>query len=109
MQNSTVDNELCFLHKSVGNGKQLMAVMAKHVDDLKLAGSKELIIWILQQIEKEFGKLKIDWHSFTNCGIRHIQDPNTLEITLDQTEYIKGVKTITHPDLKSKGKDEKCS
>ena len=58
MQNGTVDNELCFLHKASGNSKQLLAIMAKHVDDLKLTGSKEVIIWILQQIEKEFGNLR---------------------------------------------------
>ena len=138
MQKCTVDNELCFLHENSGTGdhlvnsansksntevhldngdaiipkqkwKRLLALMAKHVDDLKITGTKAIILWILQQIEKVFGPLKIEWHNFTNCGVRHIQDPSTFEITLDQIEYIKGIKTIIHPELQSTSSTDKCS
>ena len=81
MNQCTVDNELCYLHETVGQvvtheangGKtgepqlRLRALMAKHVDDLKLTGNKETVIWILSCIEKVFGKLKIEWNNFTNC------------------------------------------
>ena len=115
MTQCTIDNELCFLHKSgsertapKGSTLELLAVMAKHVDDLKLTGQRQTLIWILQQVEKVFGKLKIEWNNFTNCGIRHIQNVETKEVSMDQTEYIKGVKTISHPDISSKGAEELC-
>lgn len=82
---------------------KLVARMAKHVDDLKITGDKQTVSWILEQIEKVFGKLKIEWHSFTNCGVRHIQDPTTKEVTLDQTDYIAGIKHCIHPDIQSQG------
>ena len=74
MKQCTVDQELCYLHDDVN--QTLLALMAKHVDDLKIAGDKKTVIWILQQIEKVFGKLKIEWNNFTNCGIKHQQNPN---------------------------------
>ena len=49
--------------------------MTKHVDDLKVCGKKSAVIWILAQIEKVFGQVKIEWHNFTNCGLRHMQAP----------------------------------
>ena len=137
MQKCTVDNELCFLHDNNGaevpldnsnpdssaedplvhgaavlskrKWKRLLALMAKHVDDLKITGTKAIILWILQQIEKVFGPLKIEWHNFTNCGVRHIQDPSTFEVTLDQAEYIKGIKTIIHTELQTSASTDKCS
>ena len=52
---------------------------------------------------------KIDWHNFTNFGVRHCQIVETFEITLDQTEYGKGISVIVHPELKAKDKEEFCS
>ena len=120
MTQCTVDNELCFLHKPVGstlaeNGDaasrvlRLLSVMAKHVDDLKITGDKPTVIWILQQIEKVFGKLKIEWNNFTNCGVRHVQDVSTKEVTLDQILYISGIKIITHDDLRTKSAESLCT
>ena len=63
---------------------RLVALMTKHVDDLKVCGKKSAVTWILAQIEKVFGQLKIEWHNFTNCELRHTQDPQTKTITLDQ-------------------------
>ena len=62
------DGELCFLYKE---GK-LLAVMTKHVDDLKIAGDRTTIVHILPCIEKVFGELKILWSNFTNCGVRRL-------------------------------------
>ena len=55
-----------------------------------------------------FGELKAEYHEFTNCGVRHIQEPNTKEVTLDQTEYIKALKPIVHSELSSSAETE-CS
>ena len=84
--------------------------MAKHVDDLKMAGDRETIIWIIGKIQDVFGKLKIDWHDFTNCGVRHRQDPSTFEVRLDQDEYIKQIKLCVHADITGqKPESEACT
>ena len=83
--------------------------MAKHADDLKPTGKKKVIEWVLQQIQGVFGELKIEWFTFTNGGLRHLQDPTTFLITLDQEEYIKNMKPIIHQDIKSFSSDTECT
>ena len=107
---SSVDGELVLKFEPSNNGiGTLVCLMAKHVDDLKLTGKKKVIEWVLQQIQEVFGELKIEWYSFTNCGLRHIQDPTTFLITLDQEEYIKNMKPIIHQDIKGLSSDTECS
>ena len=118
MQQCSMDNELCFLHaypsggsrmaKADGRDAVLQAMMTKHVDDLKTTGPRETALKIFGAIEKVFGPLKINWNNFTNCGIRHAQNIETKEITLDQTEYIQQIKPIIHADLRNKLPDEVC-
>ena len=64
-------------HIAAAGRQKSVAVMAKHVDDLKMVGVREEVIFILQQLEKVFGKLKVEWNNFTNCGVRHIQNKVT--------------------------------
>ena len=64
-------------HIAVAGRPKLVAIMTKHVDDLKMAGVREYIVFILQQLETVFGKLKIEWNNFTNCGGRDIQNKVT--------------------------------
>ena len=113
MKACTVDNELCILHESHSAeakkskyGKRLVCIMAKHVDDLKLCGEYDVIVDVLAKIQKVFGELKIEWNNFTNCGVRHKQDTTTKEVTLDQDDYIKGIKLCTHTDLTGKKPEE---
>ena len=106
MQPCSVDGELCYLHDSKGD---LLAMMAKHVDDLKMAGSRENIIWILQQIEQVFGKLKIEWNNFKNCGIAHKQDVTDKSVTLDQNDYVQGIKLVEPSDLTGNDPETECS
>ena len=41
--------------------------------------------------------------------MRHFQHADTIEIILDQMEYIKESSVIVHPELRFKGKDKFCS
>ena len=110
MKCCTVDPELCIMHDTRLKGAlQLVALMTKHVDDLKVCGPKKVVTWILEQIEAVFGQLKIEWHEFTNCGIRHTQDPKTKTIKLDQFDYIKKFKTIAHKDLQGRRNEDECN
>ena len=107
---SSVDGELVLKFEQADNGiGTLICLMAKHVDDLKLTGKKKVIEWVLQQIQEVFGELKIEWYTFTNGGLRHIQDPTTFLITLDQEEFIKNMKPITHQDIQGLSSDTECT
>eukprot|EP00969_Alexandrium_andersonii_P149536 6612398-Alexandrium_andersonii.AAC.1 len=64
--------------------------MAKHVDDLKLAGPRPEATSHIQKLEAVLGTLKSEWNSSTKCGANRVQDPTTKEVTLDQCEYAKG-------------------
>jgi hypothetical protein len=75
-------------------------LIAIHVDDLKITGPPDAIKWFIEQLVITFGKLIAHFDSFTNCGIRHVRDTTTGMVTLDQHEYAKALKPMTHPDLK---------
>ena len=88
---------------------KLIAILAKHVDDIKITGEREAVLTILKELEKVLGQLKIDWNSFTNCGVRQIQDPKTKAVTMDQEEYIAGIKLVIHDLVNKRGhSDEVC-
>ncbi len=55
-----------------------------------------------------FGELKIEWHAFTNCGVRHIQCKITMQITLDQTEYTASLRVIIHAQLRGAKPEDLC-
>ena len=82
--------------------------MSKHVDDLKMAGIRQIIKEILAAIQRVFGELKIEWHSFTNCGVRHIQDQQTKEITLDQIVYVGNLRPIVHARVQHSKPEDLC-
>ena len=104
-QTSTIptrtDEELLILHR----GGRLVAILAIHVDDLKLCGELKVITEIVYHLEATFGKLILQWNNFTNCGVRHIQCKQTFTITLDQIEYCNALKTIAHPTIKASQKE----
>ena len=71
-----------------------MLLFGKHVDDIKITGELPVIKEFLALLEATFGKLKVSWNEFTNCGIRHIQDTSTFKVTCDQNHYISCLKPI---------------
>ena len=89
---STVDPELELLFKA---GELLMAVL-KHVDDLKMIGPKEEIIRFVDYLSGIFGKLDIEFHKFTFCGVAHEQHPDG-SISLDQTKFLAACKPMVAP------------
>ena len=86
----------------------LTAVMSKHVDNLKLAGMRHIIKEIMTQMQRVFGELKIQWHSFTNCGVRHIQDKLTKEITLDQIVYVGNLRPSVRAQVQHSKAEDLC-
>ena len=123
MKSSSVDGEMCMLHVDVSQAPpsptgtvhfvpiktpKLVALLTKHVDDLKITGETEWVMWILNKLQAKFGKLKIIWDKFTNCGVRHdlLADGSR---TLDQFEYASNLRIIDHSDLKHVSSDTDCS
>ena len=78
---------------------QLCMMILKHVDDVKMAGPKEQIEALVKHLSQTFGKLTIEWHNFTFCGIKHVQDPKSKEITLDQTAFLAAIKPMSQPEV----------
>ena len=105
---SNVDPELCFMHQERNNKWVLVAIITKHVDDIKATGEHEVVMRILKVIEGVFGAMKLSYNNFTNCGVRHIQCATTKEASLDQTEYIAGLKTIPPESYRNLSSNSKC-
>ena len=101
----SADAELEVLHEQ---GEPTLMV-AKHVDDLKIAGTEAKIKWFLAKLEAVFGALTVHWDTFTNCGVRHHLDLGARTITLDQSAYIAALKPIVHSDLSSRKSDDLLS
>ena len=92
---SLIDSELELMYKD----GQLCMMILKHVDDVKMAGPKEQIEALVKHLSQTFGKLTTEWHNFTFCGIRHVQDPDSKEITLDQTSFLAAIKPMSQPEV----------
>ena len=76
----------------------LVCMLTKHVDDLKIGGLEPVVNHLVAELEKVFGKLTQHRGTFTNTGIRHV----TLScgsIQCDQDEYLKALCPIVHSEL----------
>ena len=91
-QQSSVDSELELLFKQ----GELVMLILKHVDDLKMAAKKALIEEFVQHLSKTFGKMDIEWSSFTFCGVRHEQHSDG-SVSLDQVKFLSACKPISQP------------
>ncbi|MCP4853985.1 MAG: hypothetical protein GY903_05790, partial [Fuerstiella sp.] len=86
-----------------------MAVLTKHVDDLKMSGQAERLKQIIDALESVFGKMTQHWNEFQNCGMRHRRNTETHVITVDQIEYIAALKPIVDPQIGKNNAEQDCS
>ena len=89
------------------NGR-LVLIIAKHVDDIKIAGEEAEVQLLLKALEEKFGKIDRNDNDFTCVGIHHHRDSSG-NITLDQNEYISAMNPIKHPDLVGSDAEADCS
>eukprot|EP00439_Symbiodinium_sp_Y106_P049299 s2398_g6.t1 len=87
---------------------RIVLMLAKHVDDLKVAGEPQEVDRLIQHLESGFGKLAYSEKQFTNCGLRHTRMDDG-SIQMDQDEYISAMKQIRHPELTGRSSSEPCS
>jgi hypothetical protein len=71
---------------------------AKHVDDVNMTGTEPQIDHYVDEVEKVFGKCKLNKRQFTNCGVRYTLQDNH-DVVSDQDEYIKTLRPIVSPEL----------
>ena len=106
---TTMDTELELQHQD----KELIAMLGKHVDDVKLAGKKANVMKIVKAIEDTFGKVTSSYSGdqisdFTNCGVRHTRHPDG-SVCMDQDEYIAALKPIRTDELRTSKSSDPCS
>ena len=63
----------------------------------------------MKELQVVFGELKVEWHVFTNCGVRHVQDIKTKETVLDQIQFASQLHAIAHPQLSGGKAEDDCS
>ena len=95
---TTFDSELEVKHRYVKGQAQLVLMIAKHVDDIKVTGEPQEVALLMNELEHVFGKLTVTKDEFTNCGVHHKRHSDG-SITLDQDEYIKALIPIKHKEL----------
>ena len=78
---------------------------AKHVDDINMAGTEANIDGYAAEVEKVFGKCKLDKNQFTNCGVRYTLNSQH-DVVMDQDEYIKTMRPIVSAELTGAGADD---
>jgi len=102
---SSTDGEFCT--KFIG--ERLVCTIAIHVDDLKIAGERDVVDKVMTKLQQVFGETRVIWHDFTNCGVRRVQDPRTEEVTLDQIVYVHALRPISFAELQSAKNEDKRS
>ena len=105
LRSCSVEPELEMMHRQ----NKLVALLCKHIDDVKITASADVIKYIITGLEKVFGALDVEWNRFTNCGIRHHQLPDFSEVRLDQVEFLSAMKPIMHPEVASAKGDTELS
>ena len=74
----------------------LYCVMSTHVDDLKITGRPDKVKFLIELLEKEFGKLKKKEKGFEPCGIMHFQDKEG-NIQIHMNHYIAQLSSLPLP------------
>eukprot|EP00959_Pyramimonas_sp_CCMP1952_P089616 1874855-Pyramimonas_sp.AAC.1 len=62
----------------------------------------------VQRVEKVFGKCKLNKHSNANCAVRYTKNVQG-DVIMDQDDYIKLQRPITHPELTGAVTDAKAT
>ena len=92
---SQVDPQLFFIHSQ---GK-LRVMLSVHVDDIKLCGEADVMKTVVEQLEAHFDSVKLEKDKFLHLGLQHSREADGT-ITVDQSHYIKELRSIPDDHLK---------
>eukprot|EP00959_Pyramimonas_sp_CCMP1952_P173636 3628293-Pyramimonas_sp.AAC.1 len=73
-----------------------------------MTGLEKNIDDYVQRVELVFGKCKLNKHSYTNCAVRYTKNDQG-DVIMDQDEYFKQLRPITHPELTGAAADAKAT
>ena len=62
----------------------------------------------VKRVKSVFGTCKVHTHSYTNCAVRYTKNEQG-DVIMDQDEYIKRLRPITHPELTGAAADAKAT
>jgi hypothetical protein len=84
---------------------ELVMLLSTHVDDFKgSCATKAVGEAFVAYMTKQFGTVKCTWNDFTHTGVRHSINKSG-DITMDQYDYVKQLKTIDDTTVKNKPDD----
>ena len=103
--NSTISDPKMYLEHDKAKALQLM--VSAHMDDFKSTGEPANMKALQKTLADAFGNdVKMTYETtFIHTGIRHTYHKETKEYTLDQDDYSKALRPVTHADL-LKAKDD---
>eukprot|EP00959_Pyramimonas_sp_CCMP1952_P129136 2700370-Pyramimonas_sp.AAC.1 len=73
-----------------------------------MTGPEKNVDDYVQRIEKVFGKCKLNTHYYTNCAVRYTKNEPG-DVIMDQDEYMKQLRPITHPEHTGAAADAKAT
>eukprot|EP00959_Pyramimonas_sp_CCMP1952_P382353 8011835-Pyramimonas_sp.AAC.1 len=73
-----------------------------------MTGLEKIVDDYVQRVEEVFGQCKLNKHSHTNCAVRYTKNEHG-DVIMDQDEYIKQLRPITHPELTGAAADAKAT
>eukprot|EP00971_Amphidinium_carterae_P001637 32933-Amphidinium_carterae.1 len=109
-RSSIVDSELEYLWSGTTHTKEkptdadnvnpadLIGIMTKHVDDLKIATKPEIRRRFVAHLASYFGKPDEEARQFTNCGVTHSQSSDGT-VLMNQHKFISAIRPCIIPDL----------
>eukprot|EP00959_Pyramimonas_sp_CCMP1952_P106877 2234156-Pyramimonas_sp.AAC.1 len=86
-----------------------LGILATHVDDFKEACEDRTIVKLLQRLEVEYGKCELNETTLECVGIKHAQNPKTMECTMDQSHYVSQLNAIPMEKVKDLKDDERAN
>lgn len=95
----------CYRH----DGGVVASAMTIHVDVPNIAGGAQIVSSMAAELEMPFRQRTVQRGHITNCGTGQIQDPTSMDISLDSVEYAGALRTMGHPQMKTGMKEEKCT
>eukprot|EP00971_Amphidinium_carterae_P345858 6487025-Amphidinium_carterae.2 len=93
----TYDPCLFMLHKNEGQKRDLVGLIALHVDDMLCAGDGALWDQIMFELENKIQFGEREYESFTFTGVHFHQDLEMGTITLSQPEYAETISELHIP------------
>ena len=72
----------------------LVLIISLHVDDTLASGTLKALEALHKELQKHLGDMKAEKNFFRHFGVDICRDPKTLDVKLDQSDYIKCLRPI---------------